>query len=168
MWFDDWYDLWGVAAIGTLAYGSLVLILRFAGKRSLAKLNIFDFVVTVAFGSILATVLLSKDVSFTEGTLAFAVLAFLQWLVAFLSVRIAWFRRMIRSEPKLLLRNGEFLESEMRNERITQAEIEAAIRKAGQGKVESIAAVVLESNGDLSVITSGRAEDCSALRSVIR
>lgn len=168
MWFDGWQDLWRVAVIGTLAYGALVLILRLAGKRSLAKLNIFDFVVTVALGSTLATVLLSKEVSFTEGALAFAMLALLQWLVAYFSLRVSWFRRMIRSEPRLLLRDGEFLESAMRKERITRAEIEAAIRKAGQGEVESIAAVVLETDGDLSVIASGRADDCSALRSVIR
>ncbi|AKH41781.1 uncharacterized membrane protein YcaP (DUF421 family) [Altererythrobacter atlanticus] len=167
MFFDSWHDLFRVVVVTTCAYAALVLILRFAGKRSLAKLNIFDFVVTVAFGSTLATVLLSKDVSFAEGALAFAMLAFLQWFVAFLSLRLGWFRRLIRSDPRLLLRDGQFLEAPMRKERITHGEIEAAIRKAGHGNVEDVAAVVLETDGDLSVISGTPAERCSALRSVM-
>src|SRR5690606_33575218 len=97
MLFDTWYDLWRVAVIAVLAYAAVVVILRVSGKRSLSKLNIFDFVVTVAFGSILATILLSRDVSWAEGALAFAMLAILQWSVSFLSVRAGWFRRPVRA-----------------------------------------------------------------------
>lgn len=78
MLFDGFQGLLRVALVALLAYGSLVLVLRFAGKRALSKLNAFDFVVTVALGSTLATVLLSGDVAFLEGFLAFAMLALLQ------------------------------------------------------------------------------------------
>jgi uncharacterized membrane protein YcaP (DUF421 family) len=166
MLFDDWYDLARVAAIAVLSYGSLILILRVAGKRSLAKLNIFDFVVTVALGSTLANVLLSREVSLSEGALAFAMLAMLQWAVSSLSVRANWFKRLIRSDPRLLLRDGQCLDEAMRRERITRGEIEAAIRKKGHGSTETVAAVVLESDGELSVITQGTASECSALSSV--
>ncbi|BBC72854.1 DUF421 domain-containing protein [Altererythrobacter sp. B11] len=166
MFFDTWHELLRVIVITILAYGTLVLILRLSGKRSLAKLNIFDFVVTVAFGSTLATVLLSTDVSFAEGALAFAMLALLQWLVAFLSLRLSWFKGLIRADPRLVLRDGEFLEDAMRDERITRSDIEGAIRKSGHGTVEDVAAVVLETDGDLSVVASGRAAECTALRSV--
>lgn len=45
-------------------------------------MNAFDFVVTVALGSTLATVLLSGDVSLLEGPLAFFLLCALQYVVA--------------------------------------------------------------------------------------
>lgn len=166
MFFDNWHDLLRVVVISALAYGALVLILRVSGKRSLSKLNIFDFVVTIALGSTLATVLLSTDVSLAEGALAFAMLALLQWIVSFLSIRMGWFRRMIRAEPKLLLRNGTFLEDAMRKERITRDEIVAVIRKQGQGRIEDVAAVVLETDGELSVISQSGAGEYSALKSV--
>lgn len=79
MFFDDLHGLLRVAIVSLLAYAAMVLVLRIAGKRSLAKLNAFDLVVTVALGSTLATVLLSKDVALGEGVLAFAALASLQW-----------------------------------------------------------------------------------------
>ena len=75
MWFDTWSDVWRTVAVGTAAYVTLVVVLRTSGKRTLAKLNAFDLVVTVAFGSTLATILLTKDVSWAEGTTAFATLA---------------------------------------------------------------------------------------------
>jgi uncharacterized membrane protein YcaP (DUF421 family) len=48
MWFDSWADLARILAVGAGAYGGLVLVLRLSGKRTLAKLNAFDLVVTVA------------------------------------------------------------------------------------------------------------------------
>lgn len=166
MFFDKWYDLLRVLIVGASAYGSLVLILRLAGKRSLAKLNIFDFVVTVAFGSTLATVLLSGDVALAEGVLAFAVLAVLQWLVAFGSIHIASFRRLIRAEPRLLLRDGSFIDDALKEERVTRDEVLSAIRQQGHGRVERIAAVVLETEGSLSVIAEPAADQCTVLRDV--
>ena len=166
MLFDNWSDLLRVAVISALAYAALVLILRTAGKRSLAKLNIFDFVVTIAFGSTLATVLLSSEVSLAEGALAFAMLALLQWIVSSLSVRADWFKRLIRASPRLLLRDGELVEAEMRRERITLGEIEAAVRKKGHGSLADVAAVVLETDGELSVIARSDVGDGSPLRSV--
>jgi uncharacterized membrane protein YcaP (DUF421 family) len=70
MFFDSWTGLGRVLVVGTLAYFALVLTLRVSGKRTLSKLNAFDLVVTVALGSTLATVLLSKDVALAEGLLA--------------------------------------------------------------------------------------------------
>lgn len=86
MFFDDLHGLLRVAVVSPLAYAAMVFVLRIAGKRSLAKLNAFDLIVTVALGSTLATVLLSEDVALAEGVLAFAALATLQWLVSRLSI----------------------------------------------------------------------------------
>lgn len=155
MIFDDLAGLGRVAIISLLAYASLILALRLAGKRALAKLNAFDLVVTVALGSTLATVLLSSDVAFLEGVLAFAMLALLQWAVSRLSISWPAFRKLVRSQPRLLVENGHYLTQAMADERITEDEIEGAVRSAGIGRLEEVDAVVLETDGSLSVIRSG-------------
>lgn len=149
-----------------LAYTAIVLTLRVAGKRSLAKLNAFDLVVTVALGSTLATILLTKDVALAEGILAFCMLALLQWLVSRLSISSGVFRRLVRSEPRLLLQNGQYRFDAMAMERITASEIDAAVRNAGHGRLEAVAAVVLETDGSMSVISHGGEGELTALRSV--
>lgn len=154
MLFDSFHDLARVATISLLAYGSLITVLRFAGKRALSKLNAFDLVVTVALGSTLATVLLSKDIAYLEGALAFGMLAGLQWIVSSLSVAWPLFRKLVRSRPRLLVENGEYRPKAMATERITKFEVQAAMRSAGIGRVEEVDAVVLESDGSLSVISN--------------
>lgn len=142
-------------------------MLRVAGKRSLPKLNAFDLVVTVALGSTLATVLLTKDVAFIEGALAFCMLAGLQWLVSRLSVSSGRFSGLVRSQPKLLMENGAYRESAMKEERVTSAEVDAAIRNAGVGCLKDVSAVILETDGSMSVIPHIEGE-LTVLRSVRR
>ena len=167
MFFSSWTDLARVLIVGTLAYVALVVMLRISGKRTLSKLNAFDLIVTIALGSTLATVLLSKDVSLAEGLLAFALLITLQWIVAWSSLRSERVRQWVKSEPRLLLFRGEYLESAMKKERITRGEILAAIRSAGEVSVQEVEAVVLEGDGSLTAITSREKQgDASALEGV--
>jgi uncharacterized membrane protein YcaP (DUF421 family) len=156
MFFDTWADLARVAVVGTLAYATLVLLLRASGKRTLTKLNAFDLVVTVALGSTLATVLLSKDVSLAEGILALALLIALQFGITWLSVRSPRFQAFIKAEPKLLLHQGHFLDRALRSERITREEVLAAMRADGAADLSEVAAVVLETDGTISVLSRGR------------
>jgi uncharacterized membrane protein YcaP (DUF421 family) len=168
MFFDDMTAILRVLVISVAAYATLILVLRIAGKRSLAKLNAFDLVVTVALGSTLATVLLTKDVALAEGVLAFAMLAGLQYAVALASVHWGWFKRLVRSEPRQLVEDGRFNEAAITAERVTRGEVEQAIRNHGIGRIEEVAAVVLETDGSFSVIPKGVEAELTALRSVKR
>ncbi|MEX2495593.1 MAG: YetF domain-containing protein [Woeseia sp.] len=140
------------ALIGVLAYASLVLLLRISGRRTLSKMNAFDFIVTVALGSTLATVLLNTDISLAEGVIAFAVLIGLQFAVTWSSVRVRWVRRLVTGEPALLFFRGEFLPQGLRSARVTEEEVRAAVRATGRTALENIEAVVLETDGSFSVI----------------
>ena len=169
MLFDTWFGLVRIVVVGTAAYAALVLILRVSGKRTLAKLNAFDLVVTVALGSTLATVLLSKSVALADGLLGFALLVGLQYAVAWLSVRSPRFGAVVKSEPSLLLHRGRFLEGAMRRQRVTQEEVVSALRSSGLARPEDAAAVVLEKDGSLSVVrAAGEAQEVSVLRGLSR
>lgn len=152
MFFDSLFGLLRVAIISLAAYLTLILVLRAAGKRALAKLNAFDLVVTVALGSTLATVLLSSDIAFLEGALAFVMLALFQWIVSKASVHSSLARRLTRATPTLLMSDGQMVEEALRAERVTRAEVMAAIRGQGIARTDDVAAVVLECDGSLSAI----------------
>lgn len=167
MFFDGWHALLRVAVVGAATYAWLILVLRVAGKRSLSKLNAFGFAITVAFGSVLASVLLSKDVSLAEGALAIGVLAILQFSMASLSVRWPPFRRLVQSEPRLLVDNGVVDKAALAAERITQSDVDAAIRMHRIARMADVGAVVLETDGSFSVIRRGEGQ-IEMLRSVRR
>lgn len=163
--FNGWTGPLRILVVGVLSYAALIALLRLTGKRTLSKLNAFDLVVTVALGSTLATVLLSKDVALSEGVLAFAMLAILQWVVSRLSVTTGWFRRLVRAQPRLLVEDGRFRREAMADERVTSDEVDSAIRNAGFARIEDVGAVVLETDGSMSVLPRVQGE-ATALRSV--
>ncbi len=164
MFYHGWEGVVRILVVGTLAYLFLVGSLRISGKRTLAKLNAFDLVVTVALGSTLASILLSEGVALAEGVAALTLLIALQYAVATLSVRSRRFARAVRSEPTLLLRDGEMLPGAMERARITRDELETVIRTAGRRGMDGIAAVVLESDGSFSVIDGAASPDREAGR----
>lgn len=152
MFFESWNGIIRVLVVGGAAYIALVLMLRISGQRTLSKLNAFDLVVTVALGSVLATVMLSKSVPLAEGVLALAVLIFLQFAITWLCVRSPVVSRLVKSEPVLVFRAGVFLEKAMKRERLTEDEVRAAIRSSGTAEPAAISAVILETDGSLSVV----------------
>lgn len=167
MFFNSWTDIGRVLLIGVLAYSGLIILLRVTGKRTLSKLNAFDFVVTVALGSTLATVLLSKDVALLEGLTAFAVLIALQFLITWLSVRSSRVSSLVKGDPALVFYQGRFLRDAMRRERVVEPEILSAIRNQGIASIDDVAAVVLETQGDFTVLTRADFTGDSSLRNVL-
>ncbi|MFC7482985.1 DUF421 domain-containing protein [Luedemannella flava] len=89
VFFESWNYVLRVLAAAVLVYPALIVLLRLSGKRTLAKMNAFDLVVTVALGSTLASVLLSTDVTLAQGVAALAGLVTLQFAIAWAVVRVA-------------------------------------------------------------------------------
>ena len=164
MFFDGWDRIGTLVVAAIAAYVVLIVVLRTSGKRTLSKLNAFDFVVTIALGSVLATVVLSRSVPLAEGMLAFVLLAGLQFVVASLSLRSGLLRQLMKSSPTAVLIDGQPQHDALRDERITLDELAQAVRKHGAGSFADIELVVLETDGTLSVIRE--ANDGSALTGV--
>lgn len=156
MFFDSWYGLARMLIAGVCPYVPLIALLRVSGKRTLSKMNAFDLIVTVALGSTLATVILSKDIALLEGVLAFALLVFLQFAVTWSAVRWRAVEGVVKSEPGLLFRDGKFHDDAMRGERVTHG-ARAAMRERGLGSIAEVSAMVLETDGTISVIAKSGA-----------
>lgn len=167
MFFDNWLGLVRTVVVGASAYVALVLLLRVSGKRTLAKMNAFDLVVTVALGSTLATIILSPDVALAEGVVALALLIGLQYAITWLSVRSPIVSRLVKSEPSLLLYRGRLLPDQMRRARVVAAEVQAVLREQGLASWEQAEAVVLETDGSFTVVTGSEAHPATTLAGLL-
>ncbi len=166
MFFDGWEDVVRIIIIAISSYIGVVVLLRISGKRTLSKWNSFDFIVTIALGSVLASLILSKDVSLSEGITALAVLILLQFIVTKISVHSKFMRDVVKGEPTLLLLEGEFIEKALLKTRVTESEVLATIRASGIGAIEDVGAVVLETDGSFTVIQKSSMNSRTALRDV--
>lgn len=151
--------------VGTLGYIAVIAFLRVSGKRTLSKWNSFDFVVTIAFGSILSAIILAKETTpFLQATLAFGLLVVYQFSLTWLSARSSIVQKLIKSEPSLLFYQGHFREQALKKQRVSKGEVLAAVRSQGIGDVTKVGAVVLETDGSFSVIKN--LESASSLSDV--
>ena len=166
--FKGWNSIIRILVVGVLAYAGLLLSLRISGKRTLSKMNAFDLVVTVALGSTLSTIIVSRQTGVADGLTALALLIALQYIVAWLSVRSSGFKKLIKSEPTLLFHQGQYLREAMRQERVTEDEILSALRSSGVSNPDDVAAVVLETDGSFTVIQSKANTEPSSLTNVQR
>lgn len=164
LFFDGWASIGRVALLGLCAYAAIVVSLRAFGSRSLSQMSAFDFVITVALGSVLASIPLSTTVSAADGLALILTLLLLQALTRWLLRRFPATRTLIRSSPHLVVWNGVMLEETMRELAVTDAEIRAAVRKAGKASLFDTLAVVLENDGSWSVIGRPDTGDHSALQ----
>src|SRR5690606_20899093 len=117
IFFSSWASSVRTLLVGLLAYPALIIMLRISGKRTLSQMKEFDFIITVALGSTLASVLLSKDVSLADGVVALGLLISLQFILAYFSVRSKKFSKIISSEPTLIFYKGDFLWTALKKER---------------------------------------------------
>ena len=139
--------------VGAAAYVALVLMLRVSGKRTLSKMNAFDLVVTVALGSTLATVLLSRSVPLADGLLAFGLLILLQYVITWLSVRSGSFQDLIKAAPTDLVRDGQYLEKSMRETARDSGRDRSRTQTAWHCPLWATQkSVTLETDGSLSVV----------------
>ncbi|QNF31319.1 DUF421 domain-containing protein (plasmid) [Adhaeribacter swui] len=166
MFFDNWSQIIKILLTGTLTYVGIIVILRLSGKRTLSQMNAFDFIITVALGSTLATAMLSKDTPLAEGLTGLALLVLLQFLVSWTYVRIPFFARFIKSGPRLLFYEGEFKEEAMKEERVEREDLLQAVRSQGILSLDQIIAIVLETNGKFSIIKNSNQQSHSTLQNV--
>jgi uncharacterized membrane protein YcaP (DUF421 family) len=161
--FESWYNVERTVTLSIVGYAALFTMLRISGKRTLSKLNVFDFVFVVAVGSVFASMIVSKDVTFVEGVAAMGTLMLIQLVLAELAARFPKLERIINGEPTLLLSNGKFIPEALRKERVTEEEVRGAIRGEGVTRVEDVNAVTMENDGTLTVAWMSKKPGTSSL-----
>lgn len=147
-------DLWvtGVPVLEkvirtVLVYGFLIVLLRFAGKRTLGSFNSFDLVVLLLLSNTVQNAIIGNDNSLAGGLIGAIVLVVINWIL----VRTMYYHRhvnhLVETGPTILIRHGRILEDNLRRQLITHAELLAAARRQGIDKLSDVAVARLETGG---------------------
>lgn len=133
-------------------YLSLILLTRATGLRSFSKLSSFDFAITVAIGSVLASTIVTENPPLFQAVIALAALYSVQMIVAVLRQYFSLARHVVDNEPLLLMAGDRIIEQNLRTARITEADLWAKLREANVLTLDQVHAVVMETTGDISVL----------------
>lgn len=136
-----------------LALVWVVFVVRVIGLRTFSKMTAFDFVATVATGSLLAGACQATTwPEFAQPTLAILALLGAQFVIARLRQASDQFEDVVQNEPVILMRDGQIFDEALRQTRVARADLIAKLREANVMNFSDVRAVVLETTGDISVL----------------
>ena len=164
MFFQGWQSISQIIILSVITYVAIVIILRLSGKRTLSSFNAFDFLISVTVGSISATTILSNQTKFFEGIAAIVTLVVLQYIVSKVKMHSKFFSKVIRSDPTLLYYDGQYISANLKKMRVTKEDILQEVRKSNGVTMDKVYAVILESNGKISAVTSGSKENLQNIK----
>lgn len=141
------------AILASISVVWVIVVVRIVGLRAFSKMTAFDFVITVATGSLMAGASTATSWSaFAQPCLAVAVLLGVQSGVAWLRQRSETFETIVQNCPVLLMRDGKMLHGALKATRVAEDDLVAKLREANVLNLSDVRAVVLETTGDISVL----------------
>jgi uncharacterized membrane protein YcaP (DUF421 family) len=152
MFFQSWARIGDVMLSSVIVFLIIVVLLRIVGQQALAKMSGFDVVFTVTLGSIIATVVVTREIAMAEGIAALVTLLGLQEVIRYFQSRSLRVHHAVRQPPRVLVWDGVLLEDRLRASSVSADEIRAAVRKAGLRSLADARVVVLENDGEWSVV----------------
>ena len=167
----NWFAISGEQILGIslsafLIYVLLLIFVRINGLRSFSKMSSYEFAITVAVGSILAAIVVQEEPSISQGAWAIAVFFSIQ------SVHSIWRRKRpdtyLENKPLLLMQDGEILETNLEEAKMTQADLMGKLREANVLALSEVRAVIFEPTGDVSVLHGDKNPDEILLKDVRR
>tara|TARA_Y100000814_G_scaffold57304_1_gene35524 strand:+ start:2262 stop:2783 length:522 start_codon:yes stop_codon:yes gene_type:complete len=131
----------------------VVVLVRINGLRSFSKMTNFDFVMTVAVGSLLASASQTNNwEAFLQAMIAMATLFLVQSVTARMRRQSDTIEAVMQNTPVILMRNGQIIESALAETRVARSDLMAKLREANVLDIQQVKAVVLETTGDISVL----------------
>jgi uncharacterized membrane protein YcaP (DUF421 family) len=136
----------------TVIFLALYLLVRLMGKRELGQMTPFELIVLIVIGDLIQQGVTQNDFSLTGAIIAVSTIAALALAMSWLSYLSPWAERLLEGEPRVIVRDGEVVVTNLRRDRLTRSEIESEMRLAGIARMEDVAWGILETRGKISFI----------------
>jgi uncharacterized membrane protein YcaP (DUF421 family) len=136
----------------TVIFLALYVLMRLMGKRELGQMTPFELIVLVVIGDLIQQAVTQNDFSLTGAIIAVSTIAFWALVFSWLSYLSPRAERLLEGEPRVIVRDGELIEGNLRRNRLTRSEIESEMRLAGIAHMRDVAWAILEARGKISFI----------------
>jgi len=136
----------------SVAYVFVLFLMRVVGRRELSSMEPSDVILLVVIGDLIQNGVTQSDYSVTGVVLAAGTIGFLASVTAFITYRSKRIRNVVEGEPVILVQDGETIDRNMRNERLTLVELMEQARLQQIESLDKVKWAVLETNGSISFI----------------
>ncbi len=142
---------WELVVRCTIVYFFMLVLLRISGKRQIGQLAPFDLVLLLVLSNAVQNAMNAGDNSLLAGIILATTLVVLNYLVGLATFKSKQIEALVEGRPEILIHNGRLYKEALNREKITQHELNAALRAAGCSGVQEVRFAVLENNGQITV-----------------
>ena len=142
---------WEFVARAAIIYVFLLVLLQISGKRQVGQLAPFDLVLLLVLSNAVQNSMNGGDNTITGGVILATTLVALNWLVGYATYKSKRLEGLIEGKPQVLIHDGHIDRAVMQQQRLTQHELDAALRAAGCASIADVHFAILENNGRISV-----------------
>ncbi len=141
---------WELVLRGVVVYALLIILLRMTGKRQIGQLSPFDLVLLLILSNSVQNSMNAGDNSLIGGLISAVTLVVLNYLVGLVTFKSRKLEEIVEGRPQVLIHEGKLFEDVMLDAKLTQHELDCALRQAGYFAIEEVKLAILENNGGIS------------------
>ena len=142
-----------------VAYLVLLLAVRLIGRRMASMMAPFDIVVLFLFGGALMAAVLGNDHSMVAAISVVFTIGLMHIGVSALKRLSPRFGRIIDGTPVIIYERGEWHQDRMRDLRMLESDVMAAVRQKGLMRLEQVRYAIVERDGKVSIIPEDSPDD---------
>lgn len=134
----------------------LYILTKMLGKKQISQLNLFDYVIGISIGNVVAEMSVNKEVVFIDGIIAMAIYALIALFIAYLTEKSIIIRRFIGGVPIVLIENGKIIESGLKRVKFDVNDLLEEARVNGYFEISEIEYAIMEVNGKVSFLPKSK------------
>jgi len=142
-----------IALRAVAVYAFIILAIRLFGKKELSQLSVVDVVFILLISNAVQNAMVGPDTSLNGGLLAAGALFLANFILKQFIFRSKRFSTLLQGEPVMLIYKGRLKTENLRKTRITNEELEAAIREHGAKGFSEVDLAMQEVDGNISILT---------------
>ena len=135
-----------------LLYIFVVAALRIMGKRQLGELQPAELVVAIMMSDLAAIPIENTESSIWEGVVPILTLVAMELIFSVLVIKSEFLRSVLTGRPALIVRGGKIQQKVLGRLRLSIDDLLEQLRLMGYSDIAEVDTVLLETNGQLSVI----------------
>jgi uncharacterized membrane protein YcaP (DUF421 family) len=149
-------DFLEMAIRTTIVFIALYVWCRILGRKLISQITFFDFVSGITLGTISGSIMFSQNVPITVGLLGLSLFALFALIIDITVLKSFKARKILDSEPTLIVKNGEVLEEGMTKARLTMDDLLMLLRKKNVFYVDEVDTALFEIDGTVSVLKKSK------------
>ena len=143
-----------IKSIGSLF--ALFILTNLLGKKQINQLNMFDYVIGISIGNVVAEMTVNKEVNFFDGIIVMAIYSLLYLIVSFITIKSIKFRKIISGTPTILMENGKLIRNGLKKVKIDVNEFLEEARTCGYFDISELEYAIMETNGKISFLSKNK------------